>query len=148
MLTLEQALKLRQGKTLVFTNGVFDVLHAGHVRYLQQARTLGEVLIVGLNTDSSVRNLKGPTRPVNTLEDRAEVLEALRAVDGVVAFEQATPEELISQLRPEIHVKGGDYSIESLPEARIVQSYGGRVVILPTLEGRSTTETLRRLAQD
>ena len=148
MLSLHQALALRQGKTLVFTNGVFDILHAGHVRYLQQARTLGDLLIVGINTDLTVQKLKGPTRPVNTLQDRAEVLEALKAVDAVIPFDEDTPEELIAQLKPEIHVKGGDYTLETLPEARIVQSYGGKVVILPTLQGRSTTETLRRLDQD
>jgi len=145
-MNLEQALKLREGKKLVFTNGVFDILHAGHVRYLEHARTLGDMLMVGMNTDASVRRLnKGPNRPINTLVDRIEVLEALRCVDGVVAFDEDTPEALIAILRPDIHVKGGDYTVESLPESKIVLGYGGQVVILPTLEGRSSTRVIKGL---
>ena len=145
----EDALKLRAGKKLVFTNGVFDVLHAGHVQYLAQARALGELLIVGMNTDASVKRLgKGDNRPIHSLEDRAAVLSALRCVDAVVSFDENTPEELIALLKPEIHVKGGDYRIEDLPEASIVQSYGGRVVILPTLEGRSTSGILKKLGAE
>jgi len=145
----EDALKLRAGKKLVFTNGVFDVLHAGHVQYLAQARALGELLIVGMNTDASVKRLgKGDNRPIHSLEDRAAVLSALRSVDAVVSFDENTPEELIALLKPEIHVKGGDYRIEDLPEASIVQSYGGKVVILPTLEGRSTTGILKKLGAE
>src|SRR5207253_531769 len=146
MISLEEALQLRAGKRLVFTNGVFDILHAGHVRYLSQARELGDLLIVGLNTDESVRSLgKSPNRPVNPLVDRAAVLGALRCVDAVVAFGEATPEAIIAVLKPEVHVKGGDYQAEDLPESKIVWSYGGEVVILPTLEGRSTTSTLKKL---
>jgi len=145
-MNLEQALKLREGKKLVFTNGVFDILHAGHVRYLEHARTLGDMLMVGMNTDASVRRLnKGPNRPINTLVDRIEVIEALRCVDGVVAFDEDTPEALIAILRPDIHVKGGDYTVESLPESKIVLGYGGQVVILPTLEGRSSTRVIKGL---
>jgi rfaE bifunctional protein nucleotidyltransferase chain/domain len=145
-MNLEQALKLREGRKLVFTNGVFDILHAGHVRYLEHARTLGDMLMVGMNTDASVRRLnKGPNRPINTLVDRIEVLEALRCVDGVVAFDEDTPEALITILRPDIHVKGGDYTVESLPESKIVLAYGGQVVILPTLEGRSSTRVIKGL---
>jgi len=145
----EDALNLRAGKKLVFTNGVFDVLHAGHVQYLAQARALGELLIVGMNTDASVKRLgKGDNRPIHSLEDRAAVLSALRCVDAVVSFDENTPEELIALLKPEIHVKGGDYRIEDLPEASIVQSYGGKVVILPTLEGRSTTGILKKLGAE
>ena len=148
-MTLEQALRLREGKRLVFTNGVFDILHAGHVRYLGQARELGDLLIVGVNDDASVRRLgKGPERPIHTLEDRMAVLEALRAVDGAVAFGEDTPEALITQLQPEVHVKGGDYVAERLPESRIVWGYGGEVVILPLLEGRSSTNAIRRLGGD
>lgn len=146
MLTVEQANELRVGKRLVFTNGVFDVLHAGHCRYLAEARACGDMLIVGMNTDASVRRLgKGPDRPINPLEDRAEVLSALRAVDGVIPFEEDTPEALITLLRPDIHVKGGDYTEEQLPEAKIVRSYGGDVIILSLLEGRSTTNIVRRI---
>ncbi|HVL38528.1 MAG TPA: adenylyltransferase/cytidyltransferase family protein, partial [Fimbriimonadaceae bacterium] len=122
---LERALALRQGKRLVFTNGVFDILHAGHVRYLSQARRLGDLLIVGMNSDRSARSLgKGPDRPVNPEEDRREVLEALRPVDAVVVFDEPTPVSLIDRLRPEVHVKGGDYRAEDLPESELVTSYG------------------------
>lgn len=140
---MEDALTLREGKKLVFTNGVFDILHAGHVDYLRKARALGDLLIVGLNSDASVRMLgKGPNRPVHVLEDRAEVLSELRCVTGVIAFEEKTPEALIAKLKPEVHVKGGDYTAEDLPETTTVQSYGGSVVILPLLPGRSTTSIL------
>ena len=145
-MTLQDAVSLRSGKKLVFTNGVFDVLHAGHVRYLEYARSLGDLLIVGMNSDHSVKSLgKGPNRPINPLEDRMEVLEALRAVDGVVPFEEHTPERLIELLRPEIHVKGGDYSRDSLPEARIVDAYGGQIVIVPLVPGRSSTRIIERI---
>jgi rfaE bifunctional protein nucleotidyltransferase chain/domain len=145
-MTLERAMALRQGKKLVFTNGVFDILHAGHVGYLQEAKKLGDVLIVGVNSDVSVRRLeKGPNRPVNPQEDRMAVLEALRSVDGTVLFDEDTPEELIKKLHPEIHVKGGDYRAEDLPETSLVRGYGGEVVILPFLAGRSTTQILKRL---
>ncbi len=146
MISVEEALALREGKKLVFTNGVFDILHAGHVRYLSEARGLGDMLIVGVNSDDSARKLgKGPERPINTVADRAAVLAALRDVDAVVVFDERTPEKLIATLMPEIHVKGGDYRAEDLPETTVVQSYGGKVVILPTLEGRSTTSTLRKM---
>ena len=146
-MTLMEALALRNGKRLVFTNGVFDILHAGHVSYLGQARKLGDLLIVGINSDESVRRLgKGTDRPINTLQNRMSVLASLRDVDGVVAFEEDTPEALIGILKPEIHVKGGDYLAESLPETRIVLGYGGEVVILPFLAGHSTTAILKRLA--
>lgn len=146
ILTLEEALALRAGKKLVFTNGVFDLLHAGHVRYLAEARKLGDLLIVGLNSDASVRALnKSPNRPIHKLADRAEVVAALRAVDGVVAFEESDPVALIQVLKPEVHVKGGDYRIEDLPESSVVHSYGGTVVILPFSPGMSTTNTLKAL---
>lgn len=136
----------RTGKTIVFTNGVFDILHAGHVTYLEAARRLGDALVVGVNTDDSVRRLqKAPNRPVNPLDDRLTVLRALRAVDAAIPFDENTPETLIDQLRPDIHVKGGDYTAESLPETPLVRSYGGQVVILPLLPGRSTTQILARL---
>jgi glycerol-3-phosphate cytidylyltransferase len=145
-LTLDQALELRTGKRLVFTNGVFDLLHAGHVRYLAEARELGDLLIVGVNSDSSVRRLnKGPERPLNSAEDRVAVLEALRAVDGAVVFDGDTPIELIRVLKPEVHVKGGDYRKEQLPEGEVVEAYGGQVVILPFLPGHSTTDLVRRM---
>lgn len=145
-MTLEEVLELRHGKKLVFTNGVFDILHAGHVRYLEQARAMGDLLIVGLNSDASARALgKGPGRPINSEEDRAAVLRALRSVDAVVTFDDATPERLIRAIRPEVHVKGGDYKPEDLPEAAAVTDYGGEVRIVPFLEGRSTTAILEKL---
>ena len=122
------------------------MLHAGHVRYLTQARQLGDLLVVGVNSDDSVRMLgKGPERPIFALEDRLQVLRGLRAVDFAVPFEEKTPEALIERLKPDVHVKGGDYTEAQLPEAKIVRSYGGEVVILPLLEGRSTTIALKRL---
>ncbi len=145
-MTVQEAQLIRKGQRLVFTNGVFDLLHAGHVRYLAEARSLGDLLIVGVNSDASVRRLgKGPERPLNPAEDRVAVLEALRAVDGAVVFDEDTPIELIRLLQPEIHVKGGDYTKDQLPETAVVEAYGGRVEILPFLDGRSTTDLVRRL---
>lgn len=140
--------EIRVGKRLVFTNGVFDILHAGHVDYLEKARALGDLLIVALNSDESVKRLKGPTRPVHSLEDRMRVIGALRCVDAVLSFEEDTPENIIRHVRPDIHVKGGDYTVESLPESKIVFGYGGEVVIMPTLEGRSTTSALKKLGAE
>ena len=136
----------RRGKKLVFTNGVFDVLHAGHVHLLNEASKLGDLLVVGLNSDNSVRQLgKGPERPINQLEDRMTVVSALKPVDFVVSFDETTPVALIQRLKPDVHVKGGDYEVEDLPETPLVRSYGGTVIVVPMLEGRSSTETLRRL---
>ncbi len=144
--TLNQIETQRKGQKLVFTNGVFDILHAGHVQYLQQAKELGHLLVVALNSDESVRGLnKAPGRPINTLEDRMAVIAALRCVDFVLCFTEQTPENLIASLKPDIHVKGGDYSPDQLPETKIVRSYGGEVIILPFLTGRSTTLTLEKL---
>lgn len=145
MMSVADVQELRQGKRLVFTNGVFDILHAGHVRLLEAASKLGDLLVVGINSDVSVRSLgKGPNRPINREDDRAVVLSALRCVDAVLLFQEQTPELLIEKLRPDVHVKGGDYQEEDLPEAKIVRGYGGQVVILPLLEGRSTTSILEK----
>lgn len=134
------------GKTVVFTNGCFDIVHVGHVRYLRRARDMGDVLVVGVNADQSVRRLKGPQRPVNTENDRAEVLAALGCVDYVVLFGEDTPVELIRQIKPDIDVKGGDYSIENMPEAEIMKALGGRVEIIPyedtDTRQYSTTQTI------
>lgn len=144
LFSLEQIQEARRGRTLVFTNGVFDILHAGHVQYLEEAKALGGLLVVGLNSDASVRMLgKGPDRPINPLEDRMAVIAALRCVDGVLSFEEGTPVELLKKLQPDIHVKGGDYRAEDLPETPVVEAGGGKVVIMPLLPGRSTT----RIAQ-
>lgn len=136
-----------QGKKLVFTNGVFDLLHVGHVRYLRQARALGDALVIALNSDTSVRALKGPTRPVNTQDDRAEILRALSCVDAVVVFEEPRATGLIDAIQPHIYTKGGDYTVESLnPEERgALERAGAEIKILPMVEGRSTTATLKRL---
>lgn len=137
--------ELRESRaTVVFTNGVFDILHAGHTTYLEAARALGDVLIVGLNTDASVKRLKGPERPINTEADRATVLQALRAVDHVVLFEQDTPLELITAIVPNVLVKGGDYTRETIVGADVVEEHGGRVVTIPLVEGRSTTNVITR----
>ena len=133
------------GQRIVFTNGCFDILHTGHVRYLKAARSLGDCLAVGLNSDVSVRRLKGPERPVNVEADRAEVLDALFAVDYVTIFDEPTAAELIARIRPDVYVKGGDYTLDSLPEAKIVQQYGGRVAFVDRVPGRSTTKVIEKL---
>lgn len=133
------------GKRIVFTNGCFDVVHRGHVAYLNQAKRLGDVLVVALNADEGVRRLKGPDRPVNSLADRAAVIGALSCVDHVVGFADDTPVELLEALRPDVYAKGGDYTPEMLPETPTVAGYGGRVVILDYLADRSTTATLERI---
>lgn len=133
-----------RGLIIVFTNGCFDILHAGHVRYLTEAKALGDVLIVGLNSDSSVTSLKGPGRPVNCQEDRAEVLSALTAVDYVVIFEDATAEGLVADILPDVYAKGGDYAVKNLPEAEIVTANGGRAVILPEVPGRSSSNIISK----
>lgn len=133
------------GKTIVFTNGVFDILHAGHVQFLRQAKELGDILIVGINSDSSTRRLKGERRPINSERDRMALVAALDPVDYVVLFEEDTPIQLIRAFRPDIHVKGGDYTDEFLPEAESVREVGGRVVILPLAGSLSTTNMIRRI---
>lgn len=130
---------------LVFTNGVFDLIHPGHVEVLAAARREGAALVVGLNSDDSVRRLKGPTRPVRGEVDRAFVLAALEAVDAVVVFEQDTPLELIRHLRPAVVVKGGDYRRETIVGADEVETWGGRVIVVPLLAGHSTTGTIDAL---
>ena len=134
-----------EGKRIVFTNGCFDLLHVGHLRYLRQARELGDVLVVGLNTDASVRRLKGPERPLTPEDERAELLAALRCVDYVTLFDEPVPSAVIELLRPHVHVKGGDYTPDRLPEASLVRSLGGEVVILPLTPGRSTTGIVEKL---
>jgi len=137
-------------RTVVFTNGCFDILHIGHVRYLQAARALGDVLVVGVNIDESVRALKGPGRPLNPETERAEVLAALECVDCVTLFNEATPIELILAIKPDIHSKGGDYAPDDLPEAEAVRGVGGKVVVIAysttDTQGKSTTELIGRMA--
>jgi D-glycero-beta-D-manno-heptose 1-phosphate adenylyltransferase len=133
-------------KPIVFTNGVFDVLHRGHVTYLEAARALGGSLIVGLNTDASVKRLgKGEDRPLNKQEDRAHVIAALASVDAVLLFDEDTPYQLIEKLRPDIIVKGGDYDMSALPETQLVQSWGGKALALPFVQGYSTTALVNKI---
>ncbi|HTY08271.1 MAG TPA: D-glycero-beta-D-manno-heptose 1-phosphate adenylyltransferase [Candidatus Edwardsbacteria bacterium] len=129
----------QRGRTVVFTNGVFDLLHRGHVEYLEKARALGDVLIVGLNSDASVRRLKGETRPLCPQQDRAAVLSALACVDHVVIFDQDTPQQLIEALLPDVLVKGADYTVERIAGADVVLKHGGKVVPIELTPGRSTT---------
>jgi len=133
---------------VVFTNGCFDILHRGHVEYLYAARSLGDALVVGLNSDRSVRRLKGAGRPVNGEEDRALVLAGLAAVDAVVLFEEDTPRELIAALLPDVLVKGGDYTRDTVVGGDEVEAAGGRVVIAPLVPGRSTTSILQKARED
>jgi rfaE bifunctional protein nucleotidyltransferase chain/domain len=137
------------GQRLVLTNGCFDLLHAGHVDYLARARALGDALVVAINSDRSVRELKGPSRPVNAEDDRARVLSALRAVDYVVVFDSLRVTEVIRAIRPGLYAKGGDYTVETLnPEERTaLQEVGTEIHILPLVPGRSTTAILARAAQ-
>lgn len=133
------------GKKIVFTNGCFDILHAGHVRYLNRARSFGDCLVLGLNSDASVHRLKGDSRPVNSEADRAEVIGALRSVDYVVIFGEQTAEDLIAKVKPAVYCKGGDYTLDTLPEAKIVQSYGGCVEFIDIVEGRSTSSMIEKI---
>jgi len=143
-LTLVQALRSRS-KTVVFTNGVFDLLHVGHLRYLQQARALGDALIVGINSDRSVRAIKGSDRPVTPQDERAEILAALACVDAVVVFDEDTPHQLIAALQPDVLVKGADWGADAIVGRDVVEARGGRVVRVPLEPGYSTSALLERI---
>jgi D-beta-D-heptose 7-phosphate kinase/D-beta-D-heptose 1-phosphate adenosyltransferase len=138
----------RQGRRIVFTNGCFDLLHRGHVDLLDRAKALGDVLVVGLNSDASHALRGGPGSPINPLEDRAQVLSALSAVDHLVAFDEPTASALVDLLRPDVYVKGGDYTEQMVPEAPHVRAYGGTVTILPYLEDRTTSALLARIRSE
>jgi D-beta-D-heptose 7-phosphate kinase / D-beta-D-heptose 1-phosphate adenosyltransferase len=135
----------RDGRRIVFTNGCFDILHRGHISYLNRAKSFGDILIIGLNSDESVRRLKGASRPINPLEDRGQILAALSCVDHIVPFEDDTSHNLIRIIQPDVYVKGGDYTHETLPEARLVEELGGKVEILHYLEDHSTTSIIERI---
>jgi D-beta-D-heptose 7-phosphate kinase/D-beta-D-heptose 1-phosphate adenosyltransferase len=136
------------GKTIVFTNGVFDILHPGHTRYLRDARSLGDLLIVAVNSDRSARALgKAPNRPINTEAERAEVLAALASVDAVVVFDEETPHEIISLIQPDILVKGADWGEDAIVGRDVVEARGGRVVRVPLADGYSTTRLIQRVRQ-
>jgi len=136
-----------KGKRVVFTNGCFDLFHAGHLRYLEKAKTLGDILIVGVNSDASVQRLKGPRRPVLPLEERMELLSGLECVDYVVSFDEPTPLELITVLKPHILVKGGDWSKETIVGKEVVERLGGEVVALPFIEGNSTSHLIETILE-
>ncbi len=133
------------GKSVVFTNGCFDVLHSGHVAYLAWARKQGDLLVVGLNSDESVRKLKGERRPIVPFEDRAMLLRALRSVDAVVGFGERTPEVLLDRLRPDVHVKSDQYRADELPEKTVVESHGGVIRLAPHVAGHSTTDVIAQI---
>jgi rfaE bifunctional protein nucleotidyltransferase chain/domain len=135
----------REGKTTVFTNGCFDVLHSGHIHLFRQAKECGDILIVAVNDDLSVRNLKGSARPVFPLEERLEVLEAVEAIDYLISFSQQTPRELIQALLPDVLVKGGDWKSDEVVGRKEVEGAGGRVIIIPYLPGRSSSEILKKI---
>jgi D-beta-D-heptose 7-phosphate kinase/D-beta-D-heptose 1-phosphate adenosyltransferase len=152
ILTLEQAIlrfgrEKRNGRRVVFTNGCFDLLHPGHIGSLEQARSLGDVLIVGLNSDASVRELKGAGRPVLPERERAEILAALECVDAVVIFDQPTPREVIARLLPDVLVKGGDWPGDQIVGRQEVEAAGGRVISVPVVPGYSTTAILRKIRE-
>ncbi len=152
VVSLKELIKLLNFKEkkskVVFTNGCFDLIHLGHVRYLKQAKNLGDVLVVGVNSDESVRRLKGKGRPILPQEARAEIISSFSFVDYVVIFGEETPEKLISLLKPDIHVKGGDYKGKEIPERRIVESYEGKVILVDLIEGYSTTSIIEKIKKD
>ena len=137
-----------KGKKIVFTNGCFDILHVGHVRYLKEAKALGDILILGLNSDCSVKSLKGSNRPINNESDRAEVLSSLKAIDYVVIFDEKTAENIVGEVKPDIYAKGGDYSIDTLPEAKIVAEHGGKTVLLQLVDGKSSTNIINKCKEN
>jgi rfaE bifunctional protein nucleotidyltransferase chain/domain len=137
----------KQGKKIVTTNGVFDILHIGHIRYLQEAKKLGSILIVAVNSDSSVRKIKGPKRPLNSENDRAEALAALECIDYVTIFSDDNPVKFLEKIRPNIHVKGGDYNISQIIEKDTVEKNNGRIVLIPMVKGYSTTDMIKKIIE-
>ena len=134
-----------QGKIIVTTNGCFDILHVGHVRYLKKAKSFGDILVVALNSDSSTKALKGSGRPINTQDDRAEILASLECVDIVVIFDEISPEKLLVEIAPDIHTKGADYTIDTLPEAKAIMNAGGKIEFIDFVEGKSTTNIISKI---
>ena len=137
-----------QKLTIVTTNGCFDILHVGHVRYLQKTKSYADKMIVCLNSDKSVRSIKGPTRPINNENDRAEILCALSCVDYVVLFDEDTPMDLLCEIKPDVHTKGADYTIETLPEAKPIMENGGRIEFITFVEGKSTTKVIEKISSN
>ncbi len=150
IVTQEEIVKIvrsgqKEGKTFVATNGCFDILHVGHVRYLQKTKSLADFSIVMLNSDKSVKLIKGETRPINNQEDRAEILTALCCVDYVVLFEERSPAELLEKIKPDIYTKGADYTLETLPEREIVERNGIKVEFIDFVQGKSTTNIIKKI---
>lgn len=143
---LEDLLGNLKGKKIVFTNGCFDILHVGHINYLKESKALGDVLIVGLNSDSSVRKLKGENRPINCESDRAIILDELKSVDYVIIFDEDSPVDLLNIIKPDIYTKGADYTIDTLPEAPVVTKNGGHVEFIKFVNGKSTTNIVKSIA--
>ena len=137
-----------EGKTVVTTNGCFDILHVGHVRYLQKTKSFADILIVLLNSDKSVRSIKGPTRPINSENDRAEILCALSCVDYVVMFDEDSPRNLLDEMKPDVYTKGADYTMETLPEADIMRKNDTRVEFISFVEGKSTTRIINKVNRE
>ena len=136
----------KDGKTVVATNGCFDILHVGHVRYLEKTKSFADVSIVLLNSDKSVKSIKGPTRPINNENDRAVVLGALRSVDYVILFDEDSPRNLLDEMKPDVYTKGADYTMETLPEADIMKKNGTRVEFIEFVQGKSTTNILKKVS--
>jgi D-beta-D-heptose 7-phosphate kinase/D-beta-D-heptose 1-phosphate adenosyltransferase len=152
ILELEELKKLvslakSTGKTVVFTNGCFDLIHGGHIEFLQKAKSLGDLLVIGLNSDHSVRSLKGDGRPIKSETERANILSALKYVDYITIFDEETPEHLIGEIRPDILVKGDDYNIDEVVGREIVEGYGARVELIPIVKGLSTTNTVDQILE-
>ncbi|MFQ6107937.1 MAG: D-glycero-beta-D-manno-heptose 1-phosphate adenylyltransferase [Candidatus Aminicenantales bacterium] len=144
LVKIREALR-RQGKKIVFTNGCFDILHRGHIHLFREAKKLGDILVVAVNDDSSIRKIKGPLRPLFPLEERLEILEALEEVDFLVSFSEETPQALIASLLPDVLIKGGDWKIQEVVGRKEVEEAGGKVVIVPYLEGYSSTRIIERI---
>ncbi|ADL11774.1 D-glycero-beta-D-manno-heptose 1-phosphate adenylyltransferase [Acetohalobium arabaticum] len=144
---LKEILQDKTDEEIVFTNGCFDILHVGHIRYLQEAKAKGDFLVVGINSDKSVQQLKGKKRPIVPEMERAEMLAALEMIDYVVIFAEVTAKSIISELKPDIYVKGGDYKIDELPEAEVVAEYGGRIELVKEVKGASTTNIVAEISE-
>lgn len=138
----------RSGKKIVMTGGVFDILHPGHTRYLEEAKRLGDILLVAVNSDESTRKIKGPKRPINNQKVRIELLAALESVDYVTIFDELTPKEIINQVRPNIWVKGGQYKKEEMPETSVIKGYGGKIKILPLERGFSVSDLVEKIIKE
>ena len=135
-------------KKIIWTNGCFDIIHGGHIEFLQKAKAMGDILVVGLNTDKSVKKLKGENRPIKTERERANILAALKYIDYITLFDETTPEKLIQEIRPDILVKGNDYKIDEVVGREIVEGYGAKVKLIPIVEGHSTTKTLEKILEN